>query len=470
MSTLPLTPVVDVYYNLGPIASVRKGFNLGAIIGTSTIISSTVRGVVYNSVDEMIDAGFANDSPEVLGAQVYFAASSNPSELYVGRWVSESTKAQVYYNGPISNGNIVTIGEQAYTVGDGSTEETSTIEAIVQAAKTAGATTATSTKSTLYIQFQATSAGSTAEGLVSLSVAQGTGSTVNEVVSIAGEDAESPLAAVQACRANNSDWYALAFTSVLQDSDIQAIASYVESTGKSTPSTYFAHTNDEAVINDLEGNLFQTLAGLNLTRTIGTASLQPYTHIGVMGYAMGQTRDTAGSTYTLGLKQIPGTLVDEFTQAQISGIEGNNGNVYINRGAYYDMYELGKVFSGAWYDEIIQLDKLVNKIQLNVMDLLYTNPAIPQTNAGLARILATVEQACQESVKIGFIAPGQWNGSEILNLNTGDYLANGYLVQSESFESQSQADREARKAPFVYVALKLAGAIQSVVVQLDVNR
>ena len=183
-----------------------------------------------------------------------------------------------------------------------------------------------------------------------------------------------------------------------------------------------------------------------------------------------QTRDTAGSTYTLGLKQIPGTLVDNLTSTEVTNVESNNGNVYINRGAYYDMYEKGKVFSGAWYDEIIQLDKLVNRVQLNVMDLLYQNPAIPQTNSGMARLLAVVEQACQEAVKIGYVAPGQWNGSTILNLETGDYLSTGYLVQSESLESQSQADRDARKAPYIYVALKLAGAIQSVVVQIDVNR
>ena len=46
MSTLPLKPVVDVYYNLGPISAVRRGFNLGAILGSSTIIPSATRGIV----------------------------------------------------------------------------------------------------------------------------------------------------------------------------------------------------------------------------------------------------------------------------------------------------------------------------------------------------------------------------------------------------------------------------------------
>ena len=41
MSTLPLKPVVDVYYNLGPISAVRKGFNLGAILGSSKVLFTT---------------------------------------------------------------------------------------------------------------------------------------------------------------------------------------------------------------------------------------------------------------------------------------------------------------------------------------------------------------------------------------------------------------------------------------------
>ena len=468
MSTLPLKPVVDVYYNLGKISSVRSGFNLGAILGTSNVIPSSTRGLVFDSVDSMISYGFANDAPEVAAATVYFAAESRPSQLYVGRWVKESTYSTITYNGPISNGNIVTIGETAYTLGDG-TEGTVTITGLVEVAQTAGATTAQSTASTLNLVFTASTAGS--QGIpTSLVVAQGSGNSVSQVISVAGEDAESPLAAVQAARNSNKEWYAIAFTEELGDADSKAVANYIESTNNSTPSTYFLHSSSSAITSGSEGNLFQVLKGLNLNRTIGTATSQPYTHIGIMGYAMGQTRNTANSSYTLGLKTVPGTLADDYTSQQVTNVESTKGNVYINRGAYYDIYEKGTVFSGAYYDESIQLDKLCNNLQLDIMDLLVSNPKLPQTNNGMARILATMEKRCQEAVKIGFVAPGQWNGSDVLNLNTGDYLANGYLIQYESFESQSQADRDARIAPYSYIALKLAGAIQSVVVQVDVNR
>lgn len=468
MSTLPLKPVVDVYYNLDAVSTVRQGFNLGAIVGSSNVISQSTRGVVFNSVDEMLEYGFISTQPEVLAAQIYFSAESNPNQLYVGRWVETSSYATRYYNGAISNGNIVTIGETAYTVGDG-TGETATLEAIVEAATEAGATTATYTDTTLYIMFTAATEGSAGEP-TALSVTQGSGSKVSSVIFTPGEDAESFLEAVQAMKTANSNWYAFASLDFLPVDTIQSVAAYVESTSGNNPITYFAHTNDSNVINGYEGNLFETLKGLKYERTCGIATTKPYTHVGIMGYAMGQTRTTADSSYTLAIKPIPGTQVDGFTSQQVTAIESNYGNVYINRGSYYDMFERGTVFSGGYYDEIIQLDKVVNDIQLSVMDLLYANPKIPQTEPGLALILTTIETGCRQAVKVGFVAPGQWNGGNVLNLENGTYLPNGYLIQAETFESQSQADRDARKAPNIYVALKLAGAIQSVVIQIDVNR
>ena len=468
MTTLPLKPVVDVFYNLEKTPAVRRGFNLGAIIGSSTTISQTVRGVVFNSVDEMIEYGFLSTSPEVLAAQVYFSATSKPDQLYIGRWVKESSYSHRVYDGPISNGNIVTIGDQSYTVGDGS-ENTSTLEQIVTAAEAAGAKVATNTDDTLYLLFVSSVLGS--EGTVTeLQVMQGTGSIVGSVITTLGENQETILEAVQASRDFNTNWYAFGTTDLLSNVEIESLADYIESTNNSNPTAYFAHTNDLEVINGTKGNLFEVLKSKAYNRTIGTATLNNFTHIGIMGYAMGQTSNLANSSYTLALKEIPGVTTDNFTSIQVSAIKSNNGNVYINRGSYYNMYESGTVFSGAWFDEIIQLDKLVNEIQLAVMDLLYSRPKIAQTEGGIATILATISEPCNQAVKTGFIAPGKWTGGNILGLSTNDYLPDGYLALADSLETQSAADRAARKAPNIYLPIKLAGAIQSVVVSINVNR
>mgnify|MGYP000149322236 CR=1 FL=1 len=74
------------------------------------------------------------------------------------------------------------------------------------------------------------------------------------------------------------------------------------------------------------------------------------------------------------------------------------------------------------FDEILNLDMLSNNIQLNIMDLLYQSTKVPQTDAGVTSIMNATAVACDQAVKIGFIAPGKWNGSAILNLKNWRYF------------------------------------------------
>lgn len=366
--TLPLTPVVDVTYTLEGVGAPRLGFDSGLIIGQSGVISPTVRVKVYESLDAMVTDGFSPSSPEYLAATKYFAATSSPSQVAIGRQAS----------------------------------------------------------------------------------------------------GETGVAAVQACRLANTDWY-ICYLIGASNTDHLEIAAYIEALTNNY-SQYFLDTNSTAVRDNSPGNLFATLHGLNYTRTVGIYSTTTYAGAALMGYPMGATSDFANSAYTLFGKQLPGVTPSSLTTTQVNNIEGNKGNVYINRANFYNFVEKGSNFDGGWFDEIIYLDKLANQIQLNVADLLYTVPKVPQTEDGMAQIRTVVSAACQNLANIGFIAPGRWGGPSILTLNTGDYLPNGYLVMSDSITSQSQSDRDARIAPNIYVAVKLAGAIQTVLIRINVNR
>ena len=88
----------------------------------------------------------------------------------------------------------------------------------------------------------------------------------------------------------------------------------------------------------------------------------------------------------------------------------------------------------------------------------------------MALIENVISKACKKHVNTGFIAPGQWNGGNILALSTGDYLPNGFLVQHEPIDEQDQTDRDHRIAPPFYVSCKLAGAIEFVTIMVNVNR
>ena len=62
-----------------------------------------------------------------------------------------------------------------------------------------------------------------------------------------------------------------------------------------------------------------------------------------------------------------------------------------------------------------------------------------------------------------------WGGDGFGALNTGDTLTKGYYVYSP-IAQQAQAEREARKAPVMQVAIKLAGAVHFGDVIINVNR
>lgn len=283
-------------------------------------------------------------------------------------------------------------------------------------------------------------------------------------VAVSGETA---LAAVQACRMANSEWYAFQFCDI-GDSNVPDVAAYVESAQPST--SFFFTTESEDIYNNVSGNLFEELKGKSYRRTLGQYSTTPYAVTSIMGYAMGANTGTRNSAYTLAYKTEPGVTAEPLSNTRVENIKANYGNVYINRGEYYNVFEQGVTFGNIPFDEIINLDKLANDIQLGIMDLLYQYPKIPQTEGGITQLVAAITEPLEQAVLIGFVAPGVWKGQDILNLEYGDYLPKGYLVQPDSLDDQAQADRENRIAPTIYVAIKLAGAIEHVIVQVDVNR
>jgi hypothetical protein len=365
--TLPLTPAVNAYYNLPGIGTPRAGFNLGLIIGTSSVISTTTRVAEYASLAEMAAAGFSLSSPEYLAASRYFAATSKPTRLLVGR--------------------------------------------------------------------------------------QGSG--------------ETPVAALTACRLANSEWYA-AFIPGANDSESSAVAAYVESASPLTQ--YIFQSSTAAIKAGTAGNLFETLKASGYDRTQAIFSTDAYLGAAVLGYACGQVSGLANSAFTLKFKRLPGATAETLTSANVTSIQNNNGNVYVERMKGRPWYENGTNCSGAYFDEILYYDKLATDIQNAIADQLYQVDKLPQTDDGMAQLASVVSVPCEEGVNIGYLAPGQWNGEPVLELKTGDFLPKGYMVQFDSIDQQSQTDRDARKAPNIYVSVKGAGAIHSVTIAINVNR
>lgn len=279
--------------------------------------------------------------------------------------------------------------------------------------------------------------------------------------------AETFLQAITDCRAKNPAWYVGICLGAIK-SDHVAIAEWVEA---AIPSSVYAYTTaDSDCITPAETDIGTELKDDGYRRSIGQYSTDQLAMVAIMGYAMGANTGLANSAYTLKFKGQVGIAVMDITQTQLGYLNSKNLNCYVNYGNYYNIFTEGVMADGTFFDEVLNLDMLRNDVQLNVMDLLYQNPKIPQTDPGQLQFLLACNQACDLAVNRGFVASGKWNGVQILNLNYGDILTRGYICQSESYSEQSQADRDARKAMPIYIAIKLAGAVHSIVIGVYVNR
>jgi hypothetical protein len=280
-------------------------------------------------------------------------------------------------------------------------------------------------------------------------------------------ESETALEAITACRVKNTDWYACYLCGAVK-ADIEAIAPYIEAVEPS--STFFYTTVDADVLAGTAGNVMLTLKAASYKRSIGQYSTSPDAAASIMGYAMGANTGLANTSYTLAHKKEVGVVPEALTANQVTIMNAQNGNYYVNRGNTYNVFQQGIMANGMHFDEIINLDMLVNDIQLAVMDLLTAVSKVPQNEGGVTLLVSAITGPCNSARDRGFLSPGVWNAPSILNLNTGDSLSQGYLILTATIDSQSASDRSSRIAPPIYVCVKLAGAIEFVSIQINVNR
>lgn len=522
MATQSLNPVVDVVVQVSPLAAPRRAFDTGMIVGSNEIIPAADGFRLYETIDAILEDGFTVETPEYKAASLYFGRSPRPRKLMIGttqlqaindfalnnpgsgysvgniltaaggtggRFTVTSVAdaggvMQVAINAPgmgYEEGDILTISDDT---GTGCTlvvtevGEDGEVTGIEIGTAGSGYSTATNQATVVApvggsgctIDIIAVGVAGAITGLTLLdggtgySAATGQNTTAGDgtgcTIDIIMVGTASFATTVANLRAKNAEWYAVSCLDTIKE-EILAVAEYVEA---ATPTTaQFFTTSDPTVL--------PALKALKRNRSIGQYSTtNPYAAVSIMGYAMRANTGLANSAYTLKFKQEPGVLVEPISTTELLNIKENNGNVYINRGIYYDIFEEGVMADGSFFDELINLDMLANDIQLNVMDKLVKLPKVPQTEPGVTQLVEACISACNKAVTRGFLAPGKWTGQEILNLQTGDYLIQGFLVQSEAIADQDEADREARKSPPIYIAVKESGAVHGVLIGVYVAR
>lgn len=175
---------------------------------------------------------------------------------------------------------------------------------------------------------------------------------------------------------------------------------------------------------------------------------------------------------TMNLKQLSGFTPDQtltttfLTQVQTFGVD-----VYPSFGGDPGLYTSG---TNGWFDQIYGQFWLKFATQAAGYNFLaQTSTKIPQTEIGMTGLKGAYMSVLAQGVNNGFMAPGAWTGAAPFG-NSADLVRciadKGWYIYSLPVAQQLSSDRVARKAPLVQIAAKLAGAIQSSQVIIQVQQ
>ncbi|MDO4838799.1 MAG: DUF3383 family protein [Clostridia bacterium] len=217
---------------------------------------------------------------------------------------------------------------------------------------------------------------------------------------------------------------------------------------------------------------FAQLKARDSRRAIGlTCKTDENDAAALMGTAMGLSHMHTSDAFALCYKKVPGAETFTMTQSEVDNIKKVNGNVYIIRGYGHAMVEPGTTASGLRFDEVMYLDMLSSDMQDACIALIADRSSkLPQTDTASALIMSALTTTLQNYVNRGVIAAGTWRGDAVGSLSTGDALDSGYMLYADSYDNQTAADREAHKAMPITCCLCLAGSVESVELNVYVQR
>lgn len=292
---------------------------------------------------------------------------------------------------------------------------------------------------------------------------------------IATAETGTPETLLQAVNAalQFTNWYGLgiAHTDALADADVLSVATAIESASVSRILAVTTQDPD-ALVTATTTDLASKLKAGSYGRTFCQySSSSKYAALSAFGRAFTVNFNGNNTTITLKFKQEPVVTYETLTTAQAAALDAKDANVFVYYANDTAIIQQGVMSNGDFFDERHGLDWLQNYVQTNLFNLLYTSTTkIPQTEAGITRLLTNVEQSMDQAVSNGLVGAGIWNGGPIGQVSPDDTLTKGYYVYANPLSTQAQADREKRKAPLIQVACKLAGAVHFADVQINVVR
>lgn len=490
--------VVNIQVNLGPVAAKRADFGVLNILGTSGIITKDERFRVYTSI-EGVAGDFGADTPEYEAAVNYFAQIPSPRQLMISSWYPTATAA-------ILRGGVLTSSEQAMGVWTPVTngEFSVAVNGVVKTFKGLDFSLETNLNGVASkINDKTSPEGATIEwsgerfiirtnsaggdqkiGYVTLVDPATPGATdissmmkltnVLALPPVDGSDSESLTDAVVLMADISGDWYGLmvATDKDIEDDEHIKVARFIEASER--PRQYGVTVTDTRVLDvGFNQDFSSKVKAMKLNRTITQySSKNKYAVASIFGREFTVNFNGSMTTITLKFKQEPGITYEQLSETQAKALKDKNCNVFALYNNDTSILQEGVMASGAFIDEIHNLDWLANALQTEIYNTLYTSPTkIPQTEEGVAILVAIAKGVCEEGVRNGMIGRKlRWNTNGFGTLNQGDILTAGYYIYTVPLSEQPQSERERRIAPVLQIAVKLAGAIHFVDGVINVNR
>lgn len=483
---LSVDRVVKVTINLSAKAAGRRNFGALLIVGASDVIDQSERLRSYTGISG-VAADFGLAAPEYLAAELFFSQTPRPSILYIGRWIKEAAPAVLrgaalteeevilaQWTGIEAGELTIVVGGQSETVSNLDFSAAVTLEGIagiIGAAIAAHGAACTYDGTRFILTSTATGADATI-GHASGDLADRMKlSAATALVPVPGADAETAKECTATLADKSGEWYGLVFTDPdLSVADHLAVAVFVNASAKSRICGV-TDTDTRAMDGAWSQDIASRAKAAGNNRCLVAYSANPYAVVSALARAFTVNFSTNRSTITLKFKQLAGIIAEGLSETQANALAAKNCNVF----AAYDndtaIFQEGVMAGGAWFDEIHGTDWLQNAVQTECWNLFYQSKTkVPQTDAGVNQIVTRITSVLDQAVRNGLVAPGTWHGDSFGQLEQGDYLPTGYYVYAGLVDDQAQSEREARQAPPIQIAAKLAGAIHSVDIQIDVNR
>lgn len=491
---LSVSRLVSVQTVFSPKAAGRRGFGTLLILGDSDVIAPSERYRVYTTLDAVAQ-DFGISAPEYYGAALYFGQSPRPKELMIGRWYSSALIAQLTggelsaAEKELSAWTALTNAELDIEI-DGTTINLTALDfsAVtnlngVASALTTALDNVVAGSTCTWDGSRFTISGATAGETGSITYASDTaGSALASQMHLTsvsasgieqGVNAETPAASVARFANMSAQWYGLTFCAgaTITDAEHLDVAAFIEAAGKARRygvTVQAANALNGAVDTDL-GSLLKA-AEYRRTSWI-YSSHNAYAICSMFARAFAVNFSGNRTTITLMYKQLPGVVYETLTETEAQALAKKNGNVFVLYDNDTAILQYGVNADGTYFDELHGADWLADAIQVALYNLLYQSTTkIPQTDEGTAQLVNAAQRVLDQAVNNGFVAPGIWNADGFGTLQRGDRLDSGYYVYMPSVDDQDQSEREQRMAPPMQIAVKLAGAIHTADVIININR